>query len=60
MLHPVYFFGPFKNVFGFADPCRFAPLDMQPDNVLRAVTRHSLSCDARKEAVALLAERGAR
>ena len=55
-LEPVYYFGPHKNIFGFADPAKFAPLDLQPEDVLRAVVKHSLSHDARKEAKALLGD----
>lgn len=57
MIKPVYYFGPHKNTFGFADPAIMAPLDMQPCDVLRLVARHSLSVDARKEARAILESR---
>lgn len=57
MIKVTYFNGPFKNEFGFADPAKMAPLDMQPDDVLRLVERHSRSVDARKEARAILESR---
>lgn len=57
MLKIVYHCGPFKNEFGLADPAKMAPLDMQPNKVLRAVLSHSRSVDCRKEAQRLLADR---
>lgn len=57
MLKVVYHYGPFKNEFGFADPAKMAPLDMQSYDVLRAITKHSCSVDCRKEASAILESR---
>lgn len=59
ILKITYFQGPFKNEFGLADAGKMAPVDMQPDAVLVAITKHTLSADYRKEARAELDARAA-
>ena len=54
MINVVYYNGPFKNEFGFADPAKMAPLDMQSRRVLELVAMHSRCVDWRKEAKRLM------